>query len=196
MHSISLLERISTSFVPNSVFNNFEKAVPEIRILKIAGWIISQWRNIPKDGIDASKPYNPIRGEIFSCFWQHDEDGSTTHFIAEQVCHHPPISAFYSYNIKKGYVFDGFMEPKTSFSLGSATTSCVGRYTINCFQFGETYEIDMPKVTASGLLFGKKELTVTGDFSIHCQKNEFGLKVNFGVFIIIKIRTKTKFLGN
>lgn len=31
------------------------------------------------------KPYNPILGEMYRCYWKH-KDGSKTMFVAEQVC--------------------------------------------------------------------------------------------------------------
>lgn len=47
------------------------------------------------------KPYNPILGEVFRCTWETKNlkraDGSPIffRFVAEQVRHHPPISAFH-----------------------------------------------------------------------------------------------------
>lgn len=43
------------------------------------------------------KPYNPIIGETFACFWKHP-DGSRSQYFAEQVLHRPPISAIYFEN--------------------------------------------------------------------------------------------------
>jgi hypothetical protein len=179
LHPVSLLERISSTSVMNSCMNNWEGVSAEFRMLKIVGWLTAQFRNIPREGIDGSKPYNPIRGEIFNCSWDYD-DKSTTHFTGEQVSHHPPISAFYSYNVKKGIVFDGFMEPKTSFSIGSAATNCVGRYTVRGIRLGEVYNCVMASVTATGLLWGKKEIVVTGDLTVSCQKTGLDAKVTFG----------------
>jgi hypothetical protein len=38
-----------------------------------------------------------------------NEDGSKTTYIAEQVSHHPPISAFYSYNNDLNITFEGWL---------------------------------------------------------------------------------------
>jgi hypothetical protein len=38
--------------------------------------------------------YNPILGEIFRCRYDY-ADGTVGYYIAEQVSHHPPISAWY-----------------------------------------------------------------------------------------------------
>ena len=52
-------------------------------------------------GILHSKPYNPILGEVFRCKYIH-KDSKTT-FLAEQVCHHPPITAVHMANSQKGF---------------------------------------------------------------------------------------------
>ena len=61
------------------------------------------------------KPYNPIIGETFRCMWLNDTDQSKTFFIAEQVSHHPPVSAFYCSNRKGGYVTHGSILAKSKF---------------------------------------------------------------------------------
>lgn len=60
------------------------------------------------------KPYNPILGETFRCFWLHP-NGTKTHFVAEQVSHHPPVSAFYVSNRKEGYVVNCSCLAKSKF---------------------------------------------------------------------------------
>ena len=48
----------------------------------IVGWYLSGFYKKPKG---LKKPYNPILGETFRCYWQHP-NGSRTFYIAEQVC--------------------------------------------------------------------------------------------------------------
>lgn len=79
------------------------------------------------------------------------------------------------------------MEPKTSFSIGSAGTVCVGRYTIKAFRLGEQYDITMAQVSANGLLWGKKEISIGGDLIVSCKQTGLEAKVNFG--------SKNKVLG-
>lgn len=47
----------------------------------VVKWYVSGFYKKPKG---LKKPYNPILGETFRCFWQHD-NGSRTFYIAEQV---------------------------------------------------------------------------------------------------------------
>ena len=60
------------------------------------------------------KPYNPILGETFRCFWLHP-NGTRSHFVAEQVSHHPPVSAFYVSNREEGYVVNCSCLAKSKF---------------------------------------------------------------------------------
>ena len=61
------------------------------------------------------KPYNPIIGEMFRCAWSDETSKSRTFFIAEQVSHHPPVSAFYCSNRKEGYAVGGSILAKSKF---------------------------------------------------------------------------------
>jgi len=155
---VSFLEKISTNCCPNSIVSNLndEKGTAQIRMAKITAWVISVWRNINKTGFAHSKPYNPGLGELFKCSWEHEEDNSVTYYMAEQVSHHPPISAYYSYNKKRKLVFEGFLEPKTSFSINNATTSITGRNSITLQSFKERYNIKYANVVAKSIFLGYK----------------------------------------
>ena len=61
------------------------------------------------------KPYNPIIGEKFRCYWKHEETESRTFFVAEQLSHHPPISGFYVANRQDGFVVNGCILAKSKF---------------------------------------------------------------------------------
>ena len=111
----------------------------------------------------AKKPYNPILGEIFQCYWdlpkstsnQHAKDvnnANTTEdvpdnknklldwvenpdavmFLAEQVSHHPPISAFYAEHFGKKISLNAHIWTKSKFlglSVGTSSLSEVACFT-------------------------------------------------------------------
>jgi len=137
---------------------------------KITSWVISVWRNINKTGFAHSKPYNPGLGELFKCSWEHEEDNSVTYYMAEQVSHHPPISAYYSYNKKRKMVFEGFLEPKTSFSINNATTSITGRNSITLQNFKERYNIKYANVVAKSIFWGTSRIEVSDQLLIYCPQ--------------------------
>lgn len=88
-----------------------EKKNPQDRMLQVVKWYLSTFHAGRKSPV-AKKPYNPILGEIFQCWYTIPqlEDASDNNnsnllvsdgpvkwstrdqlsFIAEQVSHHPP----------------------------------------------------------------------------------------------------------
>lgn len=61
------------------------------------------------------KPLNPILGELFLGKWSADESKGVaeTQLIAEQVSHHPPITAYFLHNAKAGVTLEGHSGQKT-----------------------------------------------------------------------------------
>lgn len=84
---------------------------PKERMVQVVYWYLCSFHAGRKSAV-AKKPYNPILGEVFKCYWDlgsfkdtHNiqpsnkfvEDGpvpwcteSHLTFVAEQVSHHPP----------------------------------------------------------------------------------------------------------
>lgn len=88
----------------------------------------------------AKKPYNPILGEVFQCYWDLPPKAShkfasgenkldetnpkllpwvdnpdAVMFFAEQVSHHPPISAFYAEHLGKKISLNAHIWTKSKF---------------------------------------------------------------------------------
>ena len=85
------------------------RRMPETECVK---WYLSAFHS-ERNGSVTKKPYNPILGEIFQCQCTLPNDTeknaelvsegpvpriskNSVTFVAEQVSHHPPISAFYA----------------------------------------------------------------------------------------------------
>ena len=81
------------------------------------------------------KPYNPIIGETFSCVV--DTAESRVSYVAEQCSHHPPVSAFYLENQKKGYCANGYIWTKSRFTGNSACSEMVGNIEFHLPKFDE-----------------------------------------------------------
>jgi len=84
---------------------------PFLRMKAIVRWYLSGFYKKPKG---LKKPYNPVLGETFRCMWTHP-NGSKSFYIAEQVSHHPPVSAFYVSNKKDGFVISASITAKSKF---------------------------------------------------------------------------------
>lgn len=68
-----------------------------------------------------SKPFNPLLGETYEL----KMEGQTSfHYIAEQVCHHPPISALHVRG--EQWTLSANVEPKVKFHGTSVTAISEG----------------------------------------------------------------------
>lgn len=146
-------------------------------MLYFTGWILSAWNTIPRDSIEQCKPYNPILGEVFKCSW--DYDGSEIEYIAEQVSHHPPISAFFAKNEKKKWIIWGWLNPIVSYSLNSVKTKFDGKLMLDYYGKGEKYEITLPQVLVKGILWGNQSINGHYTMIITCPSNETKAIVKF-----------------
>lgn len=62
------------------------------------------------------KPYNPVLGEVFRCSFAHRRrEHGTTLLVAEQVSHHPPITALHLNNRSLGIHLNSFTAPEPRF---------------------------------------------------------------------------------
>ncbi|KAI9600348.1 hypothetical protein H4Q26_000128 [Puccinia striiformis f. sp. tritici PST-130] len=107
----SMLERI-TDFLshPDLIFGVSQQEDPTERFIQVLRYYLAGWHIKPKG---VKKPYNPILGEIFRCKYEYP-DGSLGFYVAEQVSHHPPISAFYYVSPTNQIEIWGDLRPKNS----------------------------------------------------------------------------------
>ncbi|KAM4845891.1 oxysterol-binding protein-related protein 5 [Thomomys bottae] len=156
---------------------------PYRRMKLVLRWYLSGFYKKPK-GI--KKPYNPILGETFRCCWHHPETNSHTFYIAEQVSHHPPVSAFHVSNRKDGFCVSGSITAKSRFYGNSLSALLDGKATLTLLQREEAYTLTMPYAHCRGILYGTMSLELGGKVTIACKKNnlqaelEFKLKPFFG----------------
>lgn len=125
-------------------FCHFFRAVQEddpfTRMKTVVVWYLSGFYKKPKG---LKKPYNPILGETFRCYWEHP-NGSRTFYIAEQVSHHPPISAFYVTNRQDGFCISCSILAKSKFYGNSTSAILDGTATLTLLPRGESYTLTIP----------------------------------------------------
>lgn len=100
---------------------------PAKRMLAVLKWFLSSLQGQqyagrdPKDGI--KKPLNAILGEVFigDCGPPEDE----TKMVAEQVSHHPPVTACYLWNDQHGVRAEGYTR-QVSHADSAGTTIQIG----------------------------------------------------------------------
>ncbi|XP_073476112.1 oxysterol-binding protein-related protein 8 isoform X4 [Aquarana catesbeiana] len=149
---------------------------PYSRMQKVVKWYLSGFYKKPKG---LKKPYNPILGETFRCLWIHPKTNSKTYYIAEQVSHHPPVSAFYVSNRKDGFCLSGSILAKSKFYGNSLSALLEGDGRLTFLNRGEDYIMTMPYAHCKGILYGTMTLELGGNVTITCEKTGYSAILEF-----------------
>lgn len=125
------------------------------------------------------KPYNPVLGEYFRCHWN-CADGTKSYYIAEQIEHHPPTSAYFMANPENNLVITGNFKPRTKFLGNSIQSKLEGQsnlYFLNRPE--EEYVLSNPSIFARGILFGTMFLELGDSVRIECAKTGYHADIDF-----------------
>lgn len=172
----SFLEKISDYYYHSDIISEAVKEEgPFNRMKKIVKWYLSGFYKKPKG---LKKPYNPILGETFRCYWEHP-NGSKTFYIAEQVSHHPPISANYVANREDGFTISASILAKSKFYGNSTSAVLEGNAYINLLPRGEEYVMTLPYAHCKGILMGTMTMELGGKVTIECSKTGYCTEMEF-----------------
>lgn len=179
----SFLDKLSDSFYHSDMISDaVAHDDPFTRMKLIVKWYLSGFYKKPKG---LKKPFNPILGETFRCYWQH-QNGSRTYYIAEQVSHHPPVSALYVSNRHDGFSISCSILAKSKFYGNSTSAILDGDATLTLLPRGENYTLSSPYAHCKGILMGTLSMELGGKVAIECENTgyktelEFKLKPLFG----------------
>ncbi|XP_043946349.1 oxysterol-binding protein-related protein 2 [Protopterus annectens] len=106
--------------------------------------VASQWER-------TGKPFNPLLGETFELI----RDDLGFKFVAEQVSHHPPVSAFYAEGLNKDFIFQGSIYPKLKFWGKSVEAEPRGTITLELLRSNEAYTWTNPTCCVHNVILGK-----------------------------------------
>uniref|UniRef100_A0A3B5QV96 Oxysterol-binding protein n=1 Tax=Xiphophorus maculatus TaxID=8083 RepID=A0A3B5QV96_XIPMA len=189
----SLLEMYADFFAHPDLFVSIaDQPEPRERMVQVVKWYLSAF-HAGRKGSVAKKPYNPILGEVFFCHWdlpneKEEEtvsDGpvpwsspSSVCFVAEQVSHHPPISAFYAECLSKKIQFNAHIWTKSKFLGMSIGVHNIGQGCVSCLEHDEHYILTFPNG------YGRSILTVPwvelgGECNISCSKSGYSATIVF-----------------
>lgn len=172
----SFLEKFSDSMLHGKLVHSIQaQSDPVERFMMILRWYLAGWHFKPPG---VKKPYNPILGEVFQCQYDWGDSGKTL-YVAEQVSHHPPVSAFYSVNRKSGWQMHAVMQPKSKFLGNSAASILDGYGQIEILSLGEEYVFSFPSYYVRGLLIGVMRMEISGDVTISCRKTGLSCTLTF-----------------
>nr|XP_018903713.1 PREDICTED: oxysterol-binding protein-related protein 9 [Bemisia tabaci] len=190
----SLLEMYADFFVhPDLILKTVELTSPKDRMVEIVKWYLTSYHASRKSGV-AKKPYNPILGEVFKCHWNIPGFSSTTEkvpdgplpdatkdqliFIAEQVSHHPPISAFYGEHFEKRVQFCAHVWTKSKFLGLSIGVHNVGEGRLKLLDHNEEYICTFPNGYGRSILT-TPWIELGGSVSIDCPQSGYKCAVEF-----------------
>ncbi|XP_060648605.1 oxysterol-binding protein-related protein 8 isoform X2 [Drosophila nasuta] len=145
------------------------------RMKLIVQWYLSGFYKKPKG---LKKPYNPILGETFRCYWEHP-NGSRTFYIAEQVSHHPPVSAFYVTNREDGFSITCSILAKSKFYGNSTSAVLEGTATMTLLPRNEMYTASTPYAHCKGILMGTLSMELGGKINIECENTGYKTELEF-----------------
>ncbi|KAL0276216.1 UNVERIFIED_CONTAM: hypothetical protein PYX00_003829 [Menopon gallinae] len=172
----SFLDKLSDSYYHADILS---KAVLEddafTRMKTVVKWYLSGFYKKPKG---LKKPYNPILGETFRCYWKHP-NGSRTFYIAEQVSHHPPISSFYVTNRQDGFSISGSILAKSKFYGNSTSAILDGVAILTLLPRGEEYTVTIPYALCKGIVMGTLTMELGGKVAIECEKTGYKTELEF-----------------
>lgn len=190
----SLLEMYADFFAHPELFVSIaDHTDPRDRMVQVIRWYLSAFHAGRKSSV-AKKPYNPILGEIFKCYWDiPGTTGSTEKatdgpipwatkgqlaFVAEQVSHHPPVSALYAEHFEKRITLGAHAWTKSKFLGLSIGVHMIGQGCISVLDYDEEYILTFPNG------YGRSILTVPwielgGTIAISCAKTGYSANVEF-----------------
>ncbi|XP_014468769.1 PREDICTED: oxysterol-binding protein-related protein 8 isoform X2 [Dinoponera quadriceps] len=172
----SFLEKLADSYYHADILS---QAVLEddafTRMKTVVKWYLSGFYKKPQG---LKKPYNPLLGETFRCYWQHP-NGSRTFYLAEQLSHHPPISGFYVTNRQDGFTISATIIAKSKFYGNSTSAVLDGVAILTMLPRGEDYTMTIPYAHCKGLLMGTLSMELGGKVNIICEKTGYHSELEF-----------------
>lgn len=173
----SFLEKLSDYHYHCDILSKTNKIdEPVSRLINVVKWYLSGFYKKPNG---PKKPYNPLLGEKYRCFWDCPETGSRTFFIAEQVSHHPPVSAFYVTNRKDGYCMSGTLLSKSKYTGNSVAAIFEGKARLHFSNLNENYILSMPFANCRGIFLGTLTLELGGKVEIECVETNCKCELEF-----------------
>eukprot|EP00058_Branchiostoma_floridae_P002494 XP_002587982.1 hypothetical protein BRAFLDRAFT_88961 [Branchiostoma floridae] len=120
-----------------------------------------------------SKPFNPLLGETYEL----DRPDLGFRIVAEQVSHHPPISAFYAEG--KQWLFHGSVHPKLKFWGKSVEIQPKGMITVELPSHGEVYTWQNVNSCVHNIIVGKLWIEQYGEMEVKNHNTAERVILNF-----------------
>lgn len=128
----------------------------------------------------AKKPLNAFLGELFLAEVGDSSDPTQiTRVVAEQVSHHPPVTAAYIYNEAAGIRTDAYFSQKTTYALSyGMRVEQVGHASLHLDKWDEDYVVTLPTMTVKNILSGSPYPELSGTCYV-VSTSGFTSKIDF-----------------
>jgi len=190
----SMLEMFADFFAYTDIFMSISKQTSaRARFVAVVRFFLSTIAAGRKSGW-GKKPYNPILGEYFQCFY--DDKKSTTDakkeakgpvpwartnqvsIMVEKVSHHPLVTGMYAECGDAGIQYDGHIWTKSKFYGLSIGIELIGEGRIKLIDFDEEYVITFPSIMFRSI-FTVPWSEFCGDCSVTCEKTGYQAHIKF-----------------
>lgn len=168
---VSLLQRLS-EYMNYAYLLNTAAQVDQIetRMSFIATFAVSSLAaNFERMG----KPFNPLLGETYELQLK------DFRFFTEQVCHHPPVSAFYADSPEGHFTFHGSVKPQTKFWGKSLEFQPVGVCSVELPKRDEVYTWNNVNCVINNILVGSLWMEQVGVMNIVNQTSKHRVVLSF-----------------
>lgn len=133
------------------------------RMMLVATMIISHYSSTQNR---IGKPFNPLLGETFSLVMPNKGNG--VRFVAEQVSHHPPVSACYAEGSGASWKYHNAIEIKNKFWGKSLEFFATGWNYVEIPAYGDLFEFEQVTACVHNIFLGASKMWLDnyGDMEI------------------------------
>jgi len=171
LNPYSVLELASVRYLTkfNLLLEASNQKEPEYRMLYTVRWFLASM-------VEAKmykKPYNPVVGETHKCYIEDTGGFGRSNFTAEQVTHHPPVSAIHLTNEEAGVSVQGNISFAVKFWFNSVTINTNGYLEARMTKHDELYEFTkgVPDLQLKNVVFGTRRMKWQNSITIECKKS-------------------------
>lgn len=172
---LSFLQRLAEDIEYSELLDaGAAESDPNRRMMYVAATIISHYSSTQGR---IGKPFNPLLGET-ACVVMPNK-GKGLRFVAEQVSHHPPISACYAEGSGASWKYHNHVEVKNKFWGKSLEVFPTGLHHIEFPEYGDHYVFEQVTSCVHNIVVGRMWLDNYGEMEIVNRTNGGRCVVNF-----------------
>lgn len=161
---ISFLQRLAEDIEYSELLDQAAAEPDQYRrMMLVASMIISHYSSTQDR---TGKPFNPLLGETFSLVMPNKGNG--VRFVAEQVSHHPPVSACYAEGSGASWKYYNAIEVKNKFWGKSLEVFPTGWNHVEIPGYGDHYEFEQVTACVHNIFLGTSKMWLDnyGDMEI------------------------------